>query len=125
MEPRARLGDGRFAMPTSVPWIMSTPQSASIAAVRSSCTHSATVSISKLRARSISVFDEDLVVVAFRQVLDEGAVDLDHVDVEAAEIAEGREAGAEIVDRDPAAEVVQDRDEVRRLLDIADDRAFR
>ena len=39
--------------------------------------------------------------------LDERAVDLDHVDREAAQLAERREAGAEVVDRDPHAEVVQ------------------
>ena len=39
--------------------------------------------------------------------LDEGAVDLDHVDREAAQLAERREAGAEVVDGDPHPELVQ------------------
>ena len=39
--------------------------------------------------------------------LDEGPVDLDHVDREAAKLAERREAGAEVVDRDAHAEVVE------------------
>src|SRR5579871_3218537 len=64
--------------------------------------------------------DEDLIVAVCGQVLDEGAVDLDEVDVEAAEIAEAGEAGAEIVDGDAAAEVVQEGDEARRFLDVAD-----
>ena len=45
-----------------------------------------------------------------RVVLDalhEGAIDLDHVDREAAQLRERREAGAEVVDRDPHAQVVQ------------------
>src|ERR671923_2205015 len=39
--------------------------------------------------------------------LDEGAVDLDHVDREAPQLAERREAGAEVVDGDPHPELVQ------------------
>src|SRR5439155_23980503 len=39
--------------------------------------------------------------------LDEGAVDLDHVDREATQLAERREAGAEVVDGDSHPEAVQ------------------
>ena len=39
--------------------------------------------------------------------LDEGAVDLDHVDREAPQLAERREAGAEVVDGDSHPELVQ------------------
>src|SRR2546429_1217708 len=39
--------------------------------------------------------------------LDERAIDLDQVDREAPQLAEGREAGAEVVDRDPHPHVVE------------------
>ena len=44
---------------------------------------------------------------AVRHVLDEGSVDLDLVERETAQIAERRIAGAEIVHRDPHAELAQ------------------
>ena len=46
---------------------------------------------------------EGAVVGGARDVLHEGAVDLDDVDAEIAQIAERGVAGAEIVDRDPGS----------------------
>ena len=46
------------------------------------------------------------VLGALPDVLDERAVDVIKVDREAAQVGERREAGAEVVDRDPDTEVV-------------------
>ncbi len=50
---------------------------------------------------------EGAVVGGVRDVLHEGAVDLDDVDAELAQVAERGVAGAEIVDGDAAAEILQ------------------
>jgi hypothetical protein len=54
---------------------------------------------------------EGAIVGRARDVLHEGAVDLHDIDAELAQIPERGVAGAEIVDRDPAAEILQPRDE--------------
>ncbi len=56
--------------------------------------------------------------------LHEGAVDLDDVDAELAQIAERGVAGAEIVDGDAAAEILDAGDEAARFVDVVDRRAF-
>src|ERR1700692_3535614 len=59
---------------------------------------------------------EGAIVRRARDVLHEGAIDFDNVDAELAQIAEGGVAGAEIVDRDPAAEILQPRDEAPHVV---------
>ena len=63
---------------------------------------------------------ERAVVFRARQVLHERAVDLDDVDAEPAQVAERRVAGAEIVDRDAAAQILRTRHEASRLVDVLD-----
>ena len=63
---------------------------------------------------------EGAVVGRARDVLHEGAVDLDDIDTELAQIAERGVAGAEIVDRDPAAEIFQPGDETADIVDVLD-----
>ena len=68
--------------------------------------------------------DDDAVVVARRQVLDEGAVDLDLVEGEAAQVAQRRIAGAEVVERHPyphGADLAQD---VERRVGVVDQHRF-
>ncbi len=57
-------------------------------------------------------------------LLHESAVDLHDVDAELAQIAERGVAGAEIVDGDAAAEILDASNEAARLVDIVDGRAF-
>ena len=57
-------------------------------------------------------------------VLHEGAVDLDDIDAELAQVAERGVAGAEIVDGNAAAEILDAGDEAARLVDILDGRAL-
>ena len=64
------------------------------------------------------VAQEHLVVVVLAEIADEGAVDLDGVDGERLKVAQRGEAGAEIVERDAAAEIAQRADETRRFLDV-------
>src|SRR5690606_41564452 len=52
-------------------------------------------------------------VVTFDQILDEAAVNLDLVQGQALQVAEGGVAGAEIVDRDQGAGASQDRQSTR------------
>ena len=54
----------------------------------------------------------------------EGAVDLDDVDAELAQVAERGVAGAEIVDGDAAAEILDAGDEAAGLVDVLDRRAL-
>ena len=98
------------------------PTPARIEAACSSCTHSATVSSPSRRAKVDERVHEGAIVLRTRQVLHEGAVDLDQVDAELAQIAERGVAGAEIVDRDAAAEILHPRDETTRLIDVVDRR---
>ena len=63
---------------------------------------------------------EGAVVLGAHQILHKGAVDLQDVDAELAQIAERREARAEIVDRDPAAEILHAGDEAAGVVDIVD-----
>ena len=55
---------------------------------RSSPTHSATVSMPKVRARSIIVFDENLIAGVVGEIFHENAVDFDDVDVQQLQIFE-------------------------------------
>src|SRR5262245_58022762 len=61
---------------------------------------------------------ESTVVGGARDVLHERAVDFHDVHAELAQIAERGVAGAEIVDRDFAAEVLQPRDEASGMVDV-------
>ena len=61
---------------------------------------------------------EDLVVVVLAEIAHEGAVDLDGVDGERLEVAQRGEAGAEIVERDAAAQLAQRSHEARAFLDV-------
>jgi hypothetical protein len=56
---------------------------------------------------------EGAVVLGADEVFHEGAVDLDHVDAELAQVAERGVAGAEIVDGDAAAEIFDAREAAR------------
>ena len=67
---------------------------------------------------------EGAVIGRTRDVLHEGAVDLHDVHAELAQIAERGIARAEIVDRDPAAEILQPRDEAADVVDILDRHCF-
>ncbi len=54
------------------------------------------------------------------QILHEGAVDLDHVDTELAQIAERREARAEIVNGDAGTEILHPRNKAACIVDVMD-----
>src|SRR5215212_6843856 len=69
--------------------------------------------------------NERRIVLGSSEVLDEGAIDLDDVDAELAQIVEGSVAGAEIVDRHAAAEIPRSADETACLVDILDFGRFR
>ena len=58
-------------------------------------------------------------------VLHEGAVDLEDVDVQVAQVAERRVARSEIVDRDADAEVLDLRDAEPRRVDVVDEAGLR
>ena len=66
--------------------------------------------------------DEGAVVLRLHEVLHEGAIDLDEVDAELAQIAERGVAGAEIVDGDAAAQILDAGHEAAGLVDILDRR---
>ena len=68
---------------------------------------SATATRPSAWARLDEVGGDRRVLRVVLDALDERAVDLDHVDREAAQLLERREAGAEVVDRDAHAERVQ------------------
>ena len=61
---------------------------------------------------------ESAVIGRARDVLHESAVDLHDVDAELAQVAKRVVAGAEIIDRDAAAEILQPRDEAAHVVDI-------
>jgi len=61
---------------------------------------------------------EGAIIGGARDVLHKGAIDLHDIDAELAQIPERSVTGAEIVDRDPAAEVFQPRDEAAQVVDI-------
>ncbi len=61
--------------------------------------------------------DEDAVVERAGDVLDEGAVDLDDVDPQPAQVAERRVAGAEVVHRDLQAQRLHRREQTLDLVD--------
>ena len=61
---------------------------------------------------------EGAVVGGVGNVLHKGAVDFYDVDAELAQVAERGVAGAEIIDRDAAAEILQPRDEAAHVVDI-------
>ena len=65
---------------------------------------------------------EQPVVCRSREVLHERAVDLDDVDAQPAQVAERGIAGAEIVDRDAAPEILGARDEAGRIIDVLERR---
>ena len=68
--------------------------------------------------------DDRARAVAGQQVLDEAAVDLELVEREALQIAQGRIAGAEIVERDANAERAQRMEQAqRRLAAFEEDRS--
>ena len=68
---------------------------------------------------------EGTIVLRADDVLHEGAVDLDDIDAELAQVAERGVAGAEIVDGDAAAEILDAGDEAARLVDVVDRRRSR
>src|SRR5437667_271126 len=68
---------------------------------------------------------EGAVVLRAREVLHEGAVDLHDIDAELAQIAERGVAGAEIVDGDTAAEILDPRDEAAGFVNVVDRRRLR
>ena len=80
------------------------PIACSVRAASPFCTHSATVDNLSRLARSMSVCTKARSSSERDDVRHEGAVDLDDVDAELAQIAERGVAGAEIVDGDAAAE---------------------
>ena len=92
------------------------------AAASSSCTHSATVVSPSRLARSISVRTKARSSSERIRFCTIGAVDLQDVDAELAQVAERRVARAEIVDRDPAAEILHARDEAAGVVDVVDRR---
>jgi hypothetical protein len=63
---------------------------------------------------------ESAVVIGAPQILHEGTVDLDQIDAELAQVAERRGAGAEVVNRDPATEILDARNETARIVDIVE-----
>ena len=67
---------------------------------------------------------EGAVIGRARDVLHKGAVDLHDIDAELAQIAERSVTGAEIVDCDPAAEILQPGDEAADVVDILDRDGF-
>src|SRR4029077_12117981 len=58
---------------------------------------------------------EDLVARLFTEIAHEGSVDLYRIDAKRLKGAQRGKAGAEIVERDAAAEIAQGGDEARRL----------
>ena len=63
--------------------------------------------------------EEDLALAALGQLGDEGAVDLQHVDRELAQVGERGVAGAEVVDGDPDPERLQLAQPPRGFLGVA------
>jgi hypothetical protein len=59
-----------------------------------------------------------------RQIPNKGAIDLDYVDRQDLKMPQRGVSGAEIVERDAAAEPAQRVDKVRRLLYVAECRRF-
>src|SRR5690606_3088897 len=59
------------------------------------------------------------------EIADEAAVDLQVIERQILQIAEGRESAAEIIERELAAHAVQHADEALRVLDIRDHRVLR
>src|SRR5450755_3760298 len=55
-----------------------------------------------------------------REPLDELAVDLDAVELEVLEVVEGREPGAEVIEREPAAQLTQIVSEITGAVDVRD-----
>ncbi len=59
-----------------------------------------------------------------QDLLDEAAVDLQEVDREVLQVAERRQAGAEVVEREAAAELLERVDEAVRLREAGDRRGL-
>src|SRR5688572_2045261 len=59
-----------------------------------------------------------------QHALDEAAVDLEEIDREMLQVAERREAGAEVVERELAAELLEGLDEAARLREVRDGRCL-
>src|SRR5260221_3122435 len=68
---------------------------------------------------------DDLIVGSVDEVAHERAVDLDDIEGERLEVAQRSEAGAEIVERDAAAEVAHRLNETRRFVEVAQRRRLR
>ncbi len=68
---------------------------------------------------------DHVVVLVVLHVHDERPVDLQDVDREPLQLAEGREAGAEVVDRERHAEVAQPLEDDSRPLGVGEDRVLR
>ena len=67
----------------------------------------------------------DLTLRPLRQIPDKGAIDLDYVDRQDLKVPQRGVSGAEIVERDAAAEPAQRVDKARRLLYITEGRRLR
>src|SRR6478609_1602789 len=66
--------------------------------------------------------DDRACAVPREQVLDEAAVDLQLVEREALQIAQGRIAGAEVVERDAHAEASEPMEQAQRFSSLKEDR---
>ena len=60
----------------------------------------------------------DLTLRPLRQIPDKGAIDLDYVDRQDLKVPQRGVSGAEIVERDAAAEPAQRVDKARRLVEV-------
>ena len=68
---------------------------------------------------------KDAALGPLRQIPNKGAIDLDYVDRQDLKVPQRGVSGAEIVERDAAAEPAQRVDKARRLLYVAECRRFR
>ena len=93
---------------------------AAAASVSSSATNSAIVGLPSPRAICTIACDLSWSVAAVAQLLDELAVDLEDVERQVLEVVERAEAGAEVVERELAAEVGERCGERAGALDVDD-----
>ena len=107
-------------VPTKSPWAWSTPRLSTTRWVGSSVTNSAIVFLPMPRAMSTTAAIDQPVGLVAHAVGDELAVDLQVVERQVLEVVEGAEAGAEVVEREAAAELAQPVGERARLRDAGD-----
>ena len=113
-----------IGLPKYQPWPTAQPKPATAAWVAASSmpstlTGTSSASASVVTARTIAALSGSLT-----EGRDEAAVDLDHVERQRAQVGERRKAGAEIVERQPDALVLEAGDDRPGEVDVGEQRAF-